>query len=116
MSGNFLSPTFVIGQIKIGTIEGASCFNLGNNVPSGFTSRKVHNQGFGSIEGDGNHLSGTRSFLQETSVQEGEQGEAPALDPPEWIKKWLEEAFQLEDDEESEEGNKADDGKPEGKT
>lgn len=93
MSGGWLSPTFVIGQIKIGTIEGASCLNLGNNVPSGFASRKVHNQGFGSVEGDANRLSGIRSFLHENPAAESGDGEAPAYELPDWIKDWMKESF-----------------------
>ncbi|WP_438431886.1 hypothetical protein [Gorillibacterium sp. sgz500922] len=93
MAGGWLSPTFVIGQIKIGTIEGSSCFNLGNNLPSGFTSRKVHNQGFGSVEGDNNRLSGLRSFLHETPGTEPDEEAAMPYEPPEWIREWMKESF-----------------------
>ncbi|SFJ15389.1 hypothetical protein [Thermoflavimicrobium dichotomicum] len=46
------SPNFVIGTIRIRTIEGASCLNMGNNWPTHFESYKKHNQGFGTITGD----------------------------------------------------------------
>jgi len=53
---SFLSPNFLIGSIKIGTIENASCFNIGNNFPSHFSSFQKLNQGFGSITGDHNDI------------------------------------------------------------
>ncbi|RHW41631.1 hypothetical protein D1B31_07900 [Neobacillus notoginsengisoli] len=49
---NKFSPSFFIGKINIGTVDGASCVNLGNNLPSGFTSFKKHSQGFGTVSGD----------------------------------------------------------------
>ncbi|MFF2447882.1 hypothetical protein ACFVSW_12355 [Neobacillus sp. NPDC058068] len=54
MSSPILSPTFHIGTIKIGTIEEASCFSIGNNFIEDFQSRKKHNQGLGNIHGDRN--------------------------------------------------------------
>jgi len=93
MPGGWLSPTFVIGQIKIGSIEGASCFNLGNNLPSGFTSRKVHNQGFGSVEGSENRLSGLRTLVHETPAAGTEDGDTPSYEPPEWIMQWMKDSF-----------------------
>ncbi|UCZ53974.1 hypothetical protein LGQ02_04100 [Bacillus shivajii] len=64
----FLSPNFFIGNIRIGTIEGASCLNMGNNYPANFQSHKKHNQGFGSISGDHNSLEGLRSILSDPDV------------------------------------------------
>lgn len=65
---SYLSPNFFIGSIHIGTIEGASCFNIGNNYPNGFRSYKKQNQGFGSISGDHNDIQGLRSFLNDPGV------------------------------------------------
>ncbi|WP_187385782.1 hypothetical protein [Gorillibacterium timonense] len=115
MPSGWLSPTFVIGQIKIGTVEGASCLNFGNNVPSGFSSRKVHNQGFGSIEGDDNHLSGIRSFLHESpafGATDEEAGEASPYEVPDWIKEWMTNSMDLDLDM-GEEAAPGDEGKEE---
>ncbi|MGG1369926.1 hypothetical protein ABE322_29720 [Priestia megaterium] len=53
----FPSPIFNIRNINIGTVESASCVNIGNNYPSSFTSNKKQLQGFGSISGDYNNIS-----------------------------------------------------------
>ncbi|MDR6997630.1 hypothetical protein [Neobacillus niacini] len=63
MSAPILSPTFHIGTIKIGTIEGASCFSIGNNFIEDFKNSKKHNQGLGNIHGDGNTFDHTGSSL-----------------------------------------------------
>ncbi|CRK80203.1 hypothetical protein [Neobacillus massiliamazoniensis] len=63
MSSPILSPTFHIGTIKIGSIEGASCFSIGNNFIEDFKSSKRHNQGLGNIHGDRNNLSHTSASL-----------------------------------------------------
>ncbi|WP_248924617.1 hypothetical protein [Paenibacillus hamazuiensis] len=68
MGNSLLSPTFVIGYIQIGSVEGASCINLGNNYPSGFQSHKKQNQGFGTVHGDGNSLREIRSVLEDNDV------------------------------------------------
>lgn len=65
-----LSPTFFIGNIRIGTVEGASCVNLGNNLPSNFNNYKKQNQGFGSIHGNGNDIQGIRSLLTSSPILE----------------------------------------------
>ncbi|MDQ0214875.1 hypothetical protein J2S13_001272 [Oikeobacillus pervagus] len=59
------SPTFIIGSIRIGSVEGASCVNFGNNLPTDFTSHSKQNQGFGTIQGDHNHLQELISRLDE---------------------------------------------------
>ena len=64
---SYLSPVFIIGDIHIGSIEGASCFNMGNNLPTGFKSYKKHNQGFGSINGDNNNIEEISSLLSDSS-------------------------------------------------
>ncbi|PGV48710.1 hypothetical protein [Bacillus sp. AFS037270] len=56
MASPILSPTFHIGTIKIGTIEGASAFSIGNNFIEDFKNSKKHNQGLGNIHGDRNNL------------------------------------------------------------
>ncbi|MDQ1146563.1 hypothetical protein QE429_003390 [Bacillus sp. SORGH_AS 510] len=63
MSNPILSPTFHIGTIKIGSIEGASCFSIGNNFIEDFKNSKKHNQGLGNIHGDRNSFDHTRSWL-----------------------------------------------------
>lgn len=60
-----LSPTFHIGAIKIGTIESASCFSIGNNFIEGFKSSKKHSQGIGNIHGDRNNLAHATASLTE---------------------------------------------------
>ncbi|MFZ5985640.1 MAG: hypothetical protein ACOYWZ_00740 [Bacillota bacterium] len=62
---SYLSPVFLIGNIRIGNIEGASCLNIGNNLPIGFESYKKQNQGFGSISGDNNDIQDIRSLLSD---------------------------------------------------
>jgi hypothetical protein len=63
MASPILSPTFHIGTIKIGNIEGASCFSIGNNFIEDFKNSKKHNQGFGNIHGDRNNLSQSSASL-----------------------------------------------------
>lgn len=65
---SYFSPKFLIGSISIGTIEGASCINFGNNFPTNFTSHKKQNQGFGSITGDHNDLKHIFSRLDDRDV------------------------------------------------
>lgn len=63
MTSPILSPTFHIGTIKIGSIEGASCFSIGNNFIEDFKSSKKHNQGLGNIHGDRNNFAHTSASL-----------------------------------------------------
>jgi hypothetical protein len=63
MAYPILSPTFHIGSIKIGSIEGASCFSIGNNFIEDFKSNKKHSQGLGNIHGDRNNFSHTSASL-----------------------------------------------------
>jgi hypothetical protein len=65
-----LSPGFVIGSIRIGTIQDASCVNFGNSFPSDFTSQKKQNQGFGTISGDHNDIHDILSRLLERETTE----------------------------------------------
>lgn len=64
------SPSFFIGTISIGTVEGASCVNLGNNLPSGFVNYKKHNQGFGSISGDNNDIHDILATIEEKDIHD----------------------------------------------
>lgn len=87
------SPTFYIGTIHIESIEGASCLNMGNNLPVGFRSYKKENQGFGSISGNNNTISGLRSLLKDSNVIDIlDQSEEE--DIPEWVRKLIEEKFE----------------------
>lgn len=81
-----LSPVFFIGNIRIGSVEGASCVNLGNNLPVGFQSFKKHNQGFGSISGDNNDISELCSVLKDTNAIDMLNQSGPE-DIPDWIKR-----------------------------
>ncbi|EKN70599.1 hypothetical protein BABA_04129 [Neobacillus bataviensis LMG 21833] len=63
MASPILSPTFHIGTIKIGSIEGASCFSIGNNFIEDFKSNKKHYQGLGNIHGDSNNFSHSTASL-----------------------------------------------------
>ncbi|OCL26260.1 hypothetical protein U472_09625 [Orenia metallireducens] len=83
---SFLSPNFVIGEIKIGTIEGASCVNLGNNLPIGFESYKKSSQGFGSISGDNNNIEEIAALLNDLSkINIYEEDD----DIPDWTKRLI---------------------------
>lgn len=81
----YLSPNFLIGSIKIGSIEGASCLNMGNNFPNNFSSHKKQNQGFGSITGDHNDIKDILSRLDDSDVLDM-YNQMDQEDPPEWIK------------------------------
>lgn len=63
MESAILSPTFEIGTIKIGVIESASCFSIGNNFIEDFQNNKQHSQGFGNIHGDKNNLAHMKASL-----------------------------------------------------
>lgn len=88
MTSPLFSPTFIIGSIRIGAVEGASCVNMGNNYPTNFHNYKKHNQGFGNVGGDNNHLSGTRAFLDDSDMLETlSAGAEPEV--PEWIQELI---------------------------
>ncbi|GAA3405908.1 hypothetical protein ACFFNY_26110 [Paenibacillus hodogayensis] len=88
MAASLFSPNFVIGRIDIGSVEGASCVNMGNNFPSHFQSSKKQNQGFGEISGNNNTLSETRSALDDSDFLDWMSGEA-APDIPEAVRDWF---------------------------
>lgn len=81
-----MSPVFFIGNIRIGTVGGASCINLGNNLPVGFQSFMKQNQGFGSITGDSNDISELCSVLKDTNMVDM-LNKADADEIPGWVRK-----------------------------
>ncbi|HYF83358.1 MAG TPA: hypothetical protein VEB00_10065 [Clostridia bacterium] len=95
-----LSPVFFIGNIRIGTVEGASCINLGNNLPVGFQSFKKQNQGFGSICGDNNDIAELCSVLKDTNVVDM-LNQSGNDEVPDWVKRLASEKFSLGDKESS---------------
>ncbi|MCM3570996.1 hypothetical protein [Neobacillus mesonae] len=78
MTTPILSPTFHIGTIKIGTIENASCFSIGNNFIEDFKSSKKHNQGLGNIHGDSNNFSNMRAALTHYEDEKKNEPEDPS--------------------------------------
>ena len=64
------SLNFIIGSIRIGAVEGASCVNIGHNLNAGFESYQKLSQGFGSINGDHNQLEGLRSLLNDAAMMD----------------------------------------------
>jgi hypothetical protein len=87
MSSSFLSPTFVIGSIRIGIVENASCINMGNNWPTGFENHQKLTQGFGSVHGDGNRFDGTKSLLNDADMLD--MLNISDQDIPDWLQKWI---------------------------
>jgi hypothetical protein len=94
---SFLSPTFIIGNIRIGSVEGASCVNMGNNYPTGFQSHKKHNQGFGSVGGDNNNIEGARSILDDSDFLD--MFNQTDQDVPDWVEKLIMNSSQRNADE-----------------
>lgn len=88
MSNPILAPTFIIGQIKVGSVEGASCINVGNNYPAGFMSHKKQNQGL-AVSGDHNQFKEVEAMLENANAVEliGSQGEDAF---PEWLRHLIE--------------------------
>jgi len=87
---SFLSPQFVIGSIRIGSVTNASCVNMGNNWPAGFESHQKLTQGFGSVSGDGHVVSGIRSLLNDSDFLDMlnvSGGEAP-----DWLRRLIDTA------------------------
>jgi hypothetical protein len=86
-----LSPVFVVGSISVQQMEGASCFNVGNNFPTNFQSYKKHNQGFGSIHGDHAVVPNLRSLLNDPDVLD-----TVSLQPDPEVPKWLQRLIEAE--------------------
>lgn len=82
------SPIFIFGSFRIGSVEEASCVNLGNNYPIGFQNYKKHNQGFGNVGGDHNRLSGVRALVDDADAIETFGGEASDEIPP-WVQEMI---------------------------
>lgn len=87
-----MSPVFFIGNIRIGSVGGASCINLGNNLPVGFQSFMKQNQGFGSITGDNNDISDLCSVLKDTNMVDM-LNKADTDEIPDWIKRLAADKF-----------------------
>jgi hypothetical protein len=82
------SPVFVIGNIRIGTVEGASCVNIGNNWPTGFENHSKTNQGFGNVSGDHNVLRAVRSHLEDSDLIDM-MGVGDDDEIPDWLKETI---------------------------
>ncbi|CAG7637500.1 hypothetical protein ACFQI7_07735 [Paenibacillus allorhizosphaerae] len=82
---SFLSPQFVIGSIRIGSVENAACINMGNNWPTGFESHQKLTQGFGSVSGDRNVVSGIRSLLNDSDFLD--MLNITDAEVPDWLQK-----------------------------
>lgn len=81
---NFLSPNFIFGEFKIGTVSEASCVNIGNNWPTDFKSYKKQNQGFGSVGGDNNEFSNATALVYDPDTVD--MVNTADGDVPEWVK------------------------------
>lgn len=88
---DLLSPTFHIGHIHIGTVEGASCVNLGNNWPTDFENYKKHTQGFGEVGGDHNKLTEAQSTVADSELIDMLNLSDDA-EIPDWLKELMENA------------------------
>ncbi|WP_246294089.1 hypothetical protein [Paenibacillus planticolens] len=84
---SFMSPTFIIGSIRIGSVESASCINMGNNWPTDFQSNQKTVQGFGAVEGDNNQLVGTRSMLNDSDFLD--MLNVGDNETPEWLQEMI---------------------------
>jgi len=84
---SLFSPNFFIGHIRIGSVEGASCVNMGNNVLTGFQSRKKHNQGFGNVSGNRNNVTGTNASLDDSDFLDVFNGSEEEM--PSWVRELI---------------------------
>ncbi|GIP38173.1 hypothetical protein J31TS4_14530 [Paenibacillus sp. J31TS4] len=84
---SMLCPQFVIGSIRIGSVENAACLNMGNNWPTNFESHQKLTQGFGSVSGDRNVVSGIRSLLNDSDFLD--MLNLSGGDVPEWLQNLL---------------------------
>jgi hypothetical protein len=88
--GDWLSPNFYINDIHIGTVQSASCVNIGNNWPTDFKSYSKQNQGFGSVGGDKNQFSNAKAFLYDPDVVDLFD-DPRTKNVPDWVKEMVEE-------------------------
>jgi hypothetical protein len=91
---SLLSPQFVIGTIRIGSVENAACINMGNNWPIGFESHQKLTQGFGSVSGDRNVVSGIRSLLNDSDFLDTLNIADNEI--PEWLKKLISASYETQ--------------------
>lgn len=101
---SYLSPHFTIGQLKIGTVEGASCVNFGNNIPANFQNHKKHNQGFGNVGGDHNKIEEAISALDDADLLDMFNHSDDEV--PEWLREWLTAVSETEPEFESPDSEK----------
>lgn len=86
---SLFSPQFVIGTIQIGTIQGASCMNMGNNFPTDFTSTQKFNQGFGNVTGDHNAFKEPRTAVEDADLVDMMQGSHDQEELPAWLEQMM---------------------------
>lgn len=79
----FMSPQFVIGSIRIGTVQNASSVNMGNNWQTAFEGHQKWTQGFGSVSGDRNVVADIRSLLNDSDLLDTLHLTGAEL--PEWL-------------------------------
>jgi len=80
----FMSPQFVIGTIRIGSVQNTSSVNLGNNWQTAFESHQKLTQGFGSVSGDRNLLTDIRALLNDSDFIDTLHQTGAEL--PEWLR------------------------------
>ncbi len=98
---SIFSPNFAIGSIRIGTIEGASSLNMGNNVQSGFKSHQKVNQGLGNISGDGNQIEGLKSLLHDSTILDMLINEDAPENLPGWLQEYIQEKIKEQNNNDS---------------
>jgi hypothetical protein len=86
---SYLSPQFFIGSIHIKSVEGASCVNLGNNLPTHFQNYQKQNQGFGTISGDYSRIMGTKSEIEDGGNFMDLFHPSHSDEIPDWLKKTM---------------------------
>jgi hypothetical protein len=91
---SIFSPNFIIGSIRIGTIEGASTVSMGNNLQHGFMNHQKINQGLGNISGDGNHIEGLKSLLQDSAILDILGNHTSPDELPCWVQQLVKERLQ----------------------
>ncbi|SFX44697.1 hypothetical protein SAMN04487866_10833 [Thermoactinomyces sp. DSM 45891] len=95
------SPTFLLGTIRIGVMEGASSVNMGNNWLSDFESVKKHNQGLGSFHGDQNQIHDLYSVLQDSDLIDTFTQAADSKEIPDWLQKLITEKMKPDENEQN---------------
>jgi hypothetical protein len=93
-----LSPIFIIGHIYIGSVEDASCVNIGNNLPIGFEAYRKQSQGFGEITGDHNDIREIEARLKDSHVLDM-LNQSGGEEVPHFIKNLIKSKMVEDDDE-----------------